>query len=236
MDFPKTFSLKEIANLIQCDFVGNEKIKLYGTNEIHRVRNGDLLFVDHPKYYDKAIESAASVVLINKKIDFPAHKGLIVSDDPFRDFNRINSHFTQFLKSDQSIDASAKIGIGSTIQPNVFIGANVEIGDNCLIHAGVTINQNTRIGDNVIIHSGTVIGSDAFYYKKRECGFDKLLSVGNVIIRDDVEIGANCTIDRGVSAATIIKEGTKIDNQVHIGHDSVIGKRCLIASQVGLEC
>ena len=116
----------------------------------------------------------------------------------------------------------------------MFIGNNVIIGDNCLIHANVAIYDNCIIGNNVTIHAGSVLGADAFYYKNRKEGFDKLLSGGTVIIEDFVDIGALCTIDRGVTGNTTLKEGTKIDNQVQIGHDTVIGKKCLIASQTGI--
>ncbi|MEP7253592.1 MAG: UDP-3-O-(3-hydroxymyristoyl)glucosamine N-acyltransferase, partial [Ginsengibacter sp.] len=113
----------------------------------------------------------------------------------------------------------------------------VTIGDNCIIHPNVSIYDYSEIGNNVEIHSGTVIGSDSFYMntkKTRDVWYKKMQSCGKVVIEDDVEIGANCTIDRGVSDATIICKGTKIDNLVHIGHEVVIGKNCLIAAQVGI--
>ena len=103
-----------------------------------------------------------------------------------------------------------------------------------MIHPNVTIYDNTIIGKNVCIHANTVLGADAFYYKKRLSGFDKLISCGRVVIEDNVDLGASCTIDRGVTGDTTIKEGTKIDNQVHVGHDTIIGKKCLIASQTGI--
>ncbi|TNF25943.1 MAG: UDP-3-O-(3-hydroxymyristoyl)glucosamine N-acyltransferase, partial [Bacteroidetes bacterium] len=118
--------------------------------------------------------------------------------------------------------------------PGVFIGKNVTIGDHCIIHPNVTIYDGCRIGDHVIIHSGTVIGADAFYYQRRSTGYAKLHSCGSVRIEDHVEIGASCTIDRGVTSETVIGHGTKIDNMVQIGHDTVIGKNCLFASQVGI--
>ena len=108
------------------------------------------------------------------------------------------------------------------------------IGKNSLIHPNVTIYDNALIGDNVIIHGNSVLGADAFYYKKRPDNFDQLISGGRVIIKNNVHIGASCTIDKGVSGDTIIGEGTKIDNQVHIGHDSLVGEKCLIASQTGI--
>lgn len=116
------------------------------------------------------------------------------------------------------------MGEGTYIAPNVFIGDAVKIGRNCYIHPNVTLGDRTVIGDNVIIHAGTVLGGDAFYYKKRESGFDKLKSVGNVVIENDVEIGVNCTIDRGVTSSTTIGAGSKLDNLIQIGHDTVVGK------------
>ena len=234
MKFPKTHSLSEIADLIQCKFIGDANFPIYGINEIHVVQQGDIVFVDHPKYYDKALQSAASVVLINKEVDCPEGKALLISDDPFRDFNKLTQHFKPFEKSMSSISASAEIGEGTIIQPNSFIGNHVKIGVNCLIHSNVAIYDHTIIGDNVIIHAGSVLGADAFYYKKRESGFDQLISGGRVVIGNNVGIGALCTIDKGVTGDTTIGEGTKIDNQVHVGHDTVIGKNCLIASQTGI--
>lgn len=234
MKFSRIHTLKEIADIIKAEFDGPEDFPVHGINEIHVVEPGDIVFVDHPKYYDTALNSAATIVLINKKVECPEGKALLISDDPFRDFVKIGQYFNSFRSSDRMIAETAEIGEGTILQPNVFVGHDVKIGKNCLIHANVSIANGSVIGDNVIIHSGTVLGGDAFYYKKRETGFDKLKSVGNVVLEDNVEIGANCTIDRGVTASTTIGEGTKIDNMVQIGHDTIIGKRCLIASQCGV--
>jgi UDP-3-O-[3-hydroxymyristoyl] glucosamine N-acyltransferase len=234
MKFPKTHSLKEIAQIIGSEFVGDENFPVQGMNEIHVVEPGDIVFVDHPKYYDKALQSAATIVLINKQVDCPEGKALLISDDPFRDFNKLTNHFRPFIFSNVSISSSAQIGQGTVIQPNCFVGNNVRIGKNCLIHANVSIYDHCVIGDDVIIQAGTILGADAFYYKKRPEGFDQLLSGGRVVIEDNVGIGALCTIDRGVTGDTTIGAGTKIDNQVHVGHDTVIGKKCLIAAQTGI--
>ncbi|MFC7772264.1 UDP-3-O-(3-hydroxymyristoyl)glucosamine N-acyltransferase [Flavobacterium sp. GCM10027622] len=234
MKFPQAHTLKEIATIINCKFVGSEQFQVLGMNEIHVVEPGDIVFVDHPKYYDKALQSAATIVLINKEVECPDGKALLISDDPFRDFNKLTLHFRPFQASNVAIASSARIGEGTIIQPNSFVGNNVIIGRNCLIHSNVTIYDNTVIGDNVIIHSGTILGADAFYYKKRPEGFDQLISGGRVVIEDNVGIGALCTIDKGVTGDTTIGAGTKIDNQVHVGHDTVIGKKCLIASQTGI--
>ena len=234
MKFEKLQTLKKIANLLNCEYVGDDNFQVLGMNEIHVVEFGDIVFVDHPKYYDKALQSAATIILINKNVECPENKALLISDDPFRDFNKLIRHFRPFQFSNVSISSSAKIGQNTIIQPNTFIGNNVVIGDNCLIHSNVSIYDNTIIGDNVIIHAGTILGADAFYYKKRADGFDQLISCGRVVIENNVGIGALCTIDKGVTGDTTIGEGTKIDNQVHVGHDTKIGKKCLIASQTGI--
>lgn len=234
MKFPKQYTLEAVAQIIGAKFVGDPNFPVLGMNEIHRVEQGDIVFVDHPKYYDKALLSKATIVLINKEVDCPEGKALLISDDPFRDFNILTDYFNPFKRSEALISPSAQIGKNTIIQHGAFIGNNVKIGENCHIHANVSIYDDCIIGNNVTIHSGTVLGADAFYYKKRPEGFDKLKSGGNVIIEDEVDLGALCTIDRGVTASTIISKGTKIDNQVHIGHDTIIGEKCLIASQVGI--
>ncbi len=234
MKFPRTYSLQEIAALLNVEFIGDPDFPVLGMNEIHVVEPGDIVFVDHPKYYQKALDSAATIVLINKKVDPPENKALLISDDPFRDFNALTRHFKPFKQADTSIATTASIGQNTILQPNVFIGNNVTIGAHCTIHPNVTIYDDCIIGNHVTIHAGTVLGADAFYYKSRPEGFDKLISGGRVVIEDNVDIGAGCTIDRGVTGDTRIKEGSKLDNQIQVGHDTVIGKKCLIASQCGI--
>ena len=234
MKFIQSHTLKDIASLIDCDFVGDPKFEVLGMNEIHVVTPGDIVFVDHPKYYDKALTSKASVILINKKVECPEGKALLISDDPFRDFNKLTLHFKPFQAAHKAISDSAKIGAGTIIQPNCFIGNNVVIGKNSIIHANVSLFDDTIIGDNVIIQSGSVLGGNAFYYKKRPEGYDQLLSSGRVVIKNDVHIGSSCTIDRGVTGDTTIGKGTKLDNLIQVGHDTIIGEKCLIASQSGI--
>jgi len=226
--------LSDIAKLLNAEFAGNGELLVTGINEIHRVEKGDIVFVDHPKYFDKALNSDASFVIINKKVDAPEGKGLIFSDDPFRDFNFIINFFQPFEFSDLQIHESSSIGKNCKIHSTVSIGKNVVIGNNCIIHPNVVLYSNTEIGSNVIIHANTVIGADAFYYKNRGEYYDKLLTCGKVIIEDNVEIGACCTIDKGVTSNTKIGKGSKLDNHIQIGHDTVIGEKCLFASQVGI--
>lgn len=234
MKLPRVHQLKDIAAIINCEFVGSPNHSVSGLNEIHMVESGDIVFVDHPKYYDKALNSNATTILINKKVECPSGKALLISDDPFRDYNKLVVHFSPVAYSLKSISDTAKIGINTVIMPGVYLGNNVTIGDNCVIHPNVVIYDNCHIRNNVTIHAGTVIGADAFYYKKRSDRFDKLISCGRVIIEDNVDIGALCTIDKGVSGDTVIGEGSKIDNHVQIGHDTVVGKMCLMASHVGV--
>lgn len=227
-------TLKQIAELIGAKYIGDPSFPVSGINEIHMVEKGDLSFVDHPKYYDKCLNSAATTILINKEVDCPEGKGLLISDDPFRDYKKLVEHFRPFLPSSKSISDTAEIGSGTVIQPNAFIGNHVKIGKNCIIHSNVSIYDYTVIGDNVVIHANTVLGADAFYFKRRPEGYDKMTSCGRVVIHDNVEIGASCTIDKGVTGDTTIGKGTKLDNHVHIGHDTVVGQNCLFAAQVGI--
>lgn len=234
MKFFQPQTLKQIALILNCDYVGDENFPILGMNEIHVVKSGDIVFVDHPKYYDKALKSDATIILINKIVKCPQGKALLISDNPFDDFNKLTKYFKPFVSSSVSINPDTIIGLDTIIQPNVFIGPNVKIGNNCIIHPNVTIISDTNIGNNVEIGSGTIIGGDAFYYKKKKNGYDKLISGGGVTIGDNVHIGSSCTIDRGVTSKTTINFGTKLDNQIQIGHDTIIGKNCLIASQTGI--
>ncbi|NII24780.1 UDP-3-O-(3-hydroxymyristoyl)glucosamine N-acyltransferase [Pseudoflavitalea sp. X16] len=237
MKFPAPIAVQEIARLIGAKLVGNVNSPVTGINEIHKVEPGDLVFVDHPKYYDKCIHSAATFIIINKETNFPEGKALLIVEQPFEAYQTVIRHFRPFEPANKMISDSAVIGEGCYIGPNVFIGHHVTIGRNCRIFPNVTILDHCIIGDNVIIQAGTVIGSDAFYYntkKDREVWYKRMESGGRVVIEDDVEIGANCTIDRGVSHDTLIGRGTKMDNLIQIGHDTVVGKNCLFASQVGI--
>lgn len=237
MKFEHPVPLTQIAALIGARILGNANANATGINEIHVVEEGDLAFVDHPKYYDKCINSAASFIIINQEAGFPEGKALLVVDEPFEAYLSIVAYYRPFEPSMDVVAASAVVGEGSVVMPNAYLGNHVVVGKNCTIFPNVTILDHCVIGDNVVIQSGTVIGSDAFYYNKktnRDIHYKRMTSCGRVVIKNDVEIGAGCTIDRGVTGDTIIGEGTKMDNQVHIGHDTVVGKNCLFAAQVGI--
>ncbi|MDX1909623.1 MAG: UDP-3-O-(3-hydroxymyristoyl)glucosamine N-acyltransferase [Bacteroidia bacterium] len=250
MKLSQSVSLREAALILGCRFVGDPDHLITGCNEIHRVEPGDMTFVDVEKYYQKALTSLATTVLINKETEVPVGKGLLISDNPFTDYNRFAAHFQPilpvtaegqpFLGRNVSIGRNVVFGqdvvIGDdvTIGHNTVIGSGVSIGRGTILYPQVTIGDYTQIGEEVCIQAGSVIGGEAFYFKTRPWGREKLVTQGRVVIGSHVDIGAGCTIDRGVSADTIIGDWTKIDNLVQIGHDTVIGKRCLIAAQVGV--
>lgn len=237
MKLQEPITLQEAAAYLKLPFVGNPDTPISGLNVIHKVEKGDLTFVDFHKYYDRSLNSIASVVIIDKETDCPPNKGLILSDDPFGDFNKLTTRYRPFEPLTKTISDTAVIGEGTHLQPGVIVGNHVTIGKNCLIHAHVTICDYSEIGDNVIIHPNTVIGGDGFFFKTRtgdNFHYERMHTSGRTIIEDDVEIGSGCTIDRGATGDTVIGKGTKMDNMVHIGHGAVIGKNCLIAAQCGV--
>jgi UDP-3-O-[3-hydroxymyristoyl] glucosamine N-acyltransferase len=237
MKLEQAVSVAWLAQFTGAKLTGNTELMATGLNEIHKVEPGDVSFVDFEKYYDKSLRSAATIIIINKEIPCPEGKALLVHPDPFSAYVQLVKHFRPFEPAYRNISETSVVGEGTQLQPGVFVGNHVRIGRNCLIHPNVVIYDHCVIGDNVIIHAGTVIGADAFYFKRRKeraVQYDKLESCGRVLIENDVEIGACCTIDKGVSGDTIIGAGTKLDNHVHIGHGAVIGKNCLFAAQVGI--
>jgi len=237
MRFERPIPVTEIAQLINAEIIGEDEGAATGVNEIHKVEEGDIVFVDHPKYYKKCIQSAASFIIINQRTEFPPHKALLLVDDPFEAYLKIINHYHPFQPITKSMSETAIVGEGTIVMPGAVIGNHVTIGKHSIIYPNVVIMDHCIIGDNVIIQAGSVIGSDGFYYNKktdREVHYKKMINCGRVLIEDHVEIGAGCTIDRGVSSDTIIGAGTKLDNMVHIGHDTVVGKNCLFAAQVAI--
>jgi len=223
-------SLGDLAGFLGAKYVGDPEHLVEGMNEIHMVEKGDLTFVDHPKYYDKALQSNATTILINKDVPCPEGKGLIISDDPFTDFNKVGKHFRPFEPAKDMISPTAEIGEGTVIQPGAFIGNHVKIGRNCLIHANAVVYDHCILGDGVVMHSGSVIGADGYYFQKRKGETLKFNSVGRVVLGNHVEIGANTTIDKGVTGDTTVGDYTKFDNHVQVGHDTQIGRYCLIGA------
>lgn len=234
MQLSNPIHVKDIASEFGLQIIGNHEQWIYGINEIHKVRPGDLCFVDAEKYYAKCVHSAATIILINKEFECPEGKTLLVTENPFEVYNTLCYRYRPEHPLKIAIDQTASVHPSAIIEPGVIIGAYAVVGKNALIQANAYIGEYSVIGDRVRIQPSAIIGSDAFYYKKTKDGYLKWRSSGRTIIHDDVEIGAGCTINKGVSGDTIIGQGTKIDCQVHIGHGVVVGKHCLFAAQVGI--
>ena len=234
MNFDQPIPIKEIASKYKLKVIGNTSLLATGINEIHKVRSGDITFVDYEKYYSKSLNSSATIIIIDKEVECPEGKALMVCDNPFLVYDDIIRSHRPFIPLTSQIHPSAEIDPTANIEPNVIIGPHVQIGAKSYIQAGAIIHEHCIIGDQVIIQSGAIIGTDAFYFQKKEGQYKKWRSGGRVLIKDAADIGPGCTINRGVSGDTIIGEGTKLDSQVHIGHGVVIGKNCLIAAQTGI--
>jgi UDP-3-O-[3-hydroxymyristoyl] glucosamine N-acyltransferase len=234
MKFAQPIPIREIAEKIGATIIGDARLEATGINEIHQVQPGDITFVDVRKYFDKSLKSAASIIILNEEAPCPKGKALLLCADPFAAYNRIVQEHRPFRPLTATISPSAEIDPTAIIEPGVVIGHDVKIGRGTYIQANVVIAEHSIIGNDVIIQAGALIGTDAFYFKRTEAGYQPWRSGGRVIIEDRVQIGAGCTINKGVSGDTVIGEGSKLDSQIHIGHDVVVGKNCLFAAQVGI--
>ncbi len=254
--------IKELANLLQCKAIIRKDIEIKNISPIEKAKEEDLAFLSNPKYEKYLKTTKAGCVIVSDKINTNNYPNLnfIICPNPYLAFAKILRHLylpgppnpyvseKAYIEPSANIDNSArieefvfidknvKIGKQTRIMPFVFIGENTVIGKNCIIYPNVTIREGTVIGDNVIIHSGSVIGSDGFGYADSETGEHlKIPQIGNVIIENDVEIGACVTIDRAALESTIIKKGTKIDNLVQIGHNVVVGENSILVAQTGIS-
>lgn len=234
MKFSQPIPVRAFATQIQAEVIGDPEGIIMGMNEIHHVQPGDITFVDVKKYFEKALHSAATFILLNERVPAPEGKTLLLCEHPFDAYNALARTLRPHEPLRQAIHPTAQIHPSTILEPNVVIGPYVTIGEACHIHANVTIQEHTRIGNRVVIQSGATIGTEAFYYKRTPEGYTKWRSTGRVILEDDVEIGSNSTVNKGVSGDTIIGAGTKLDCHVHIGHDVVVGKRCLFVAGVAI--
>ncbi len=227
-------NLLELAKSLDGTLIGDGSLDFNTVKALDNARAGDLSYVLEKGYLKTAKVSEASAFVTFTKIEeLPAQ---IIVKNPRKALAQLINLFlkkTLPKSSSECIHPSATIGEGTVVMSNVVIGANASIGKNCLLYPNVTILDDVEIGDNVIVHSGAVIGADGFGYYNEGGKWFKIAQVGSVIIGDDVEIGANTTIDRGCIGNTVIDSGTKIDNLVHIAHNIHIGSDCAIASQVG---
>lgn len=244
--------LSELAKELNLELVGEDK-EIKSIQSLKDATNEDLSFLEKPKYLKDLKTTNAAAVIIKKDFlkDLPKGVSALLSSEPYLSLAYATKFFAKPPIEDEGkepeigenvqiypnvyIGKNSKIGKNSILMPGVFIGDNVEIGENSLLYPNVTIYRDCKLGSNVIIHAGTVIGSDGYGFAHTKDGRHvKIYQNGNVIIEDDVEIGANCTIDRAVFGSTIIKKGTKLDNLIQIGHNCEIGENVLMVSQSGL--
>ena len=236
MKFDQPIPIQKIAARLKADIIGDNTGNALGINEIHHVKAGDITFSDVKKYFEKALNSAATFIILNEIPEaIPEGKIVLIHPNPFEAYDSIVRTQRPFTPLSMEVSDSAAIHPSVIFEPNVVIGNHVRIGSGSYIQANAVIHDFTVIGKNVNIGAGTLIGTDAFYFKRNTEGYKKWRSGGRVVIEDNVDIGAGCTINKGVSSDTLIGAGTKIDCQVHIGHDAQIGKNCLIAAQAGIS-
>ena len=258
-----TFSATQIAVLISGNIEGNAGAVVSGFGKIEEAQQGQLSFLANPRYEEFIYQTNASIVIISDKLELkqPVSSTLIRVTDPYSAFATLLNHYQQ-LKTQQLqglqqpnfiaptatygsnvyigafayIGEGTKIGDNVKIFPGVYIGNNVQIGDNSLLHPGVKVYFDCVVGKNVTIHAGTVIGGDGFGFAPQPDGsFNKVPQIGNVVIEDNVEIGANATIDRATIGSTIIRSGAKLDNLIQIAHNVEVGSNTVIAAQAGVS-
>lgn len=255
------FTAIQIAEILDGEIFGNKNVEVCSLSKIEEGKDGSLTFLSNPKYTPYIYSTKASIVIVNKNFvpEKEIETTLIKVEDAYQAFSTLLEFYSK-AKSKKSgietpsyINESAKVGtnlylgafsyisanvsIGNNVKiyPNVYIGDNVKIGDNAIIHAGSKIYSETEIGANCTLHAGVILGSDGFgFVPSAEGTFNKIPQIGNVIIEDDVDIGAGTTIDRATLGSTIIRKGVKLDNQIQIAHNVEIGENTVIAAQTGV--
>lgn len=254
------FTASQIASFINGRVIGDENATITGVSPIERGEPGHLSFVSQDRFAPFLDTSKCSVLVVSEKLLTKDNyqSTIIAVEDAYLSFQILMNLYQQmrgrktgieegslihetaeigedvYIGAFSYISEKVKVGKGSQIHPQVFIGKNVKIGDNCRIDSGVRIYEYSVIGDNCTIHSNSVIGSDGFGFQPTKDGYTKIPQLGNVVIEDDVEIGSNCSIDRGTLGSTIIGKGTKIDNLIQIAHNVKIGQNNVIAAQAGI--
>ncbi len=235
MKLPAPVPIGEIAKQIGATLIGDPAQLATGLNEIHKVEPGDITFVDVEKYFHKSLHSAATFIILPTRVESPEGKILLLHPQPFEAYNGLVLSLRPVRPLTAPVSEETYIHPTAILEPGVVLGPDVNIGARSHIGANAVIYEHTIIGEDVYIGAGALIGTDAFYFKRYPEGYEKWRSCGRVIIEDRVDVGAGCTINKGVSGDTIIGAGTKIDCQAHIGHGVVVGKNCLIAAQTGIS-
>ncbi len=255
------FTAEQIAGILEGEILGDSNAEVSKLSKIEEGTKGSLTFLSNPKYNSYIYTTNASIAIVNKDFELEREitTTLIKVDDAYASFSKLlefynevknnkqgreNPHFiadsasvgkNEYIGAFAYIGENVVLGENVKIYPNSYIGDNSKIGDNTTIFAGVKIYSETEIGSNCKIHSGSIIGSDGFGFAPTENGeYTTIPQIGNVIIEDNVDIGANSTIDRATLGSTIIRKGVKLDNQIQVAHNVEIGKNTVIASQTGI--
>ncbi len=255
------FTAAQIAEILEGEVVGDENVVVFKLAKIEEGIAGSLTFLANPKYVNFIYSTKATITIVNDNFipEQSLTTTLIKVKDAYQSFSKLLEYYNQvklmksgieqpsvisenviygdhlYLGSFSFIGKNVTIGHNVKIYPNCFIGDNVIIGDNCIFYAGVKVYSETEIGNNCNFHSGCVIGSDGFGFAPTEDGtFSKIPQIGNVIIEDNVEIGANSTIDRATLGTTFIRSGVKLDNHIQVAHNVEIGENTVIAAQTGI--
>ncbi len=255
------FTAEQIAGILEGEVVGNPNAEVHKLSKIEEGTHGSLTFLANPKYQQYIYSTEATIAIVNKSFEPEGtiQTTLIKVDDAYKSFSKLLEYYNQvklmksgieqpsvigdgtvygenlYLGSFCYVGKNVKIGNNVKIYPNSFVGDNVIIGDNTILFAGVRVYSETEIGNNCTVHSGSIIGSDGFGFAPNEEGiYSKVPQIGNVILEDNVDVGAGTTIDRATLGSTIIKKGVKLDNQIQIAHNVVIGENTVIASQTGI--
>ena len=235
-----SYSLKTLAEKVNGKLVGNPNVSISSIATIQNASNGCISFLANPKYKQYLISSSASAIIVSPEYSEDLKTSGIISDDPYAAYAIIsslfNSHLNPYSNKDNSffVHETSSIHDSAIIGPNVYIGPNCKIGENSIVHANSSLVMNVEIGKNSIVHFNSVLGSDGFGYASGKDGYIKIEQLGKLIIGDEVEIGAGCTIDRGAIENTEIHNGVKLDNQVHIAHNVILGKNSAIAASCAI--
>ena len=235
-----SYSLKDLADKVKGELVGDPEVVINSIATIQNASPGCISFLANPKYNKFLIDSSASAVIVSPELSNELRTPGIITDDPYAAYAIISSLFVKHSNpyTDKSISyfihETAEVHETAVIGPNVYIGPECKIGKNSIIHANSSLVMNVEIGENVIVHFNSILGSDGFGYAPQNDGYIKIEQLGKLIVGDDVEIGAGCTIDRGAIDNTEIHNGVKLDNQVHIAHNVILGMNSAIAASCAI--
>jgi len=257
------FTAQQIAALIKAEIIGNPKVEVWEPAKIEEAKQGSISFLGNPKYLPYVYTTNASILIVSKEFvpEKEISATLLKVENPYSAFTMLLQEVQKFLSPRKTgieepcyfapsvelnedcyigafayLGENVKIGKGAQIYPNVYLGDNVEIGENSVVYANVVVYKDCKVGKNCILHAGAVVGSDGFGFAPQENGtYMKIPQMGNVIIEDEVEIGANVTIDRATMGSTYVRKGVKLDNLVHLAHNVEIGGNTVIAAQTGIS-